>query len=151
MWPGSGIWKSCFLLFNLISQITCQPSGMSLWTSEALCLSKRWTISWLCLVALHAADKTTEILTVCLTKSLHFYHLALIFFKKIYDILALGRRKRNSKDMKKSCCSSWFSNGLKMLSFSDQKILVCYYSVSRNSRQLLLNNFNPNLDDKLSF
>lgn len=152
MWPGSGIWKSCFLLFNLISQITCQPSGMSLWTSEALCLSKRWTISWLCLVALHAADKTTEILTVCLTKSSHFYHLALIFLKKKNDdILALGRRKRNIEAMKKSCCSSWFNIGLKILSFSDQKILVSYYFVSRNSRQLLLNYFNPNLGDKLSF
>lgn len=43
---------------------------MSLRTSEGLCLSKRWTISWLCLVAQDAADKkTTEILTVCVTKS----------------------------------------------------------------------------------
>ena len=97
---------------------------MSLWTSEALCLSKRWTISWLCLDALHAADKTTEILTVCLTKSSHFYHLALIFLKINDDILALGRRKRNIEAMKKSCYSSWFNIGLKMLSFSDQKILV---------------------------
>lgn len=64
--------------------------GMSFWTSEALCLSKRWTISWLCLVALQAADKTTEILTVCLTKTLHFNHLALIFcFTRKDDILAL--------------------------------------------------------------
>lgn len=31
------MWKSCFLLFNLISPVTCQPSGTSLWTSEALC------------------------------------------------------------------------------------------------------------------
>lgn len=44
-----------------------------------------------CLVAGHAADKTTEILTVCLTKSLHFYHLAFIFFYKKDDILALRR------------------------------------------------------------
>lgn len=93
VWPGSGIWKSCFLLFNLISPITCQPSGMSRWTSEALCLSKRWTISWLCLVARHATDKATEILTVCLTKSLHFYHLALIFFYKNTWHFGLGKVK----------------------------------------------------------